>query len=140
LPASTLARLRLDRSALFGLLYRHHRHHHRLARMRWVNFNISCPFADHLFGTLEDEQAWGWERRRRDRARSRATSIVPANTNAHDDPLPDASSQEQPPATGPSPAAAPVVGLPPVPPVPEAAPEAPPPDAGAPWYSKAPRS
>jgi hypothetical protein len=65
LPAGTLERLRLDRSRLFGVLYRHHRHHHRLARMRWVNFNISCPLADHLFGTLEDEQTWQWERQRR---------------------------------------------------------------------------
>ena len=55
-PAGGLARLGLDRSRLFLFLYRHHRHHHRLARMRWVNFNISCPFSDRLFGTLEDER------------------------------------------------------------------------------------
>jgi hypothetical protein len=65
LPAPTLAALRLDRSRLFGFLYRHHRHHHRLARMRWVNFNISCPLADRLFGTLEDEEAWLRERQQR---------------------------------------------------------------------------
>ena len=65
LPASTLERLRLDGSRLFGVLYRHHRHHHRLTRMRWVNFNISCPLTDRLLGTLEDEQAWQWERQRR---------------------------------------------------------------------------
>jgi len=53
LPPSALARLRLDRCRLFGFLYGHHRHHHRLARMRWVNFNISCPLADCVFGTKE---------------------------------------------------------------------------------------
>lgn len=79
LPAPVLARLRLDRSRLFGFLYRHHRHHHRLARMRWVNFNISCPLADRLFGTLEDEQAWSWERRRRVRDRDRAASDAAAS-------------------------------------------------------------
>jgi sterol desaturase/sphingolipid hydroxylase (fatty acid hydroxylase superfamily) len=65
LPPSALARLRLDRSGLFQFLYRHHRHHHRLGRMRWVNFNISCPLTDRLFGTLEDEQDWLWARERR---------------------------------------------------------------------------
>jgi hypothetical protein len=30
--------------------------------MRWVNFNISCPFADRVFGTFEDERAWQQER------------------------------------------------------------------------------
>jgi len=68
LPASALARLGLDRSRLFGFLYRHHRHHHRLPRMRWVNFNISCPLSDRLFGTLENEQAWEWNRRQRQAA------------------------------------------------------------------------
>jgi hypothetical protein len=65
LPAVTLARLGLDRSPVFELLYRHHRHHHRLSRMRWVNFNISCPLTDRLFGTLEDERNWQWARERR---------------------------------------------------------------------------
>jgi hypothetical protein len=59
LPASTLAALHLNRSRVFGFLYRHHRHHHRLARMRWVNFNISCPLADQLFGTLETDERAG---------------------------------------------------------------------------------
>lgn len=65
LPVTTLAWLGLDRSRLFGFLFRHHRHHHRLARMRWVNFNISCPLADRIFGTVEDERAWLQERRQR---------------------------------------------------------------------------
>jgi hypothetical protein len=65
LPPAALARLGLDRSRLFGFLYGHHRHHHRLARMRWVNFNISCPLADRLLGTLEDEPDWLRERERR---------------------------------------------------------------------------
>jgi len=77
LPAATLGRLRLDRSRLFGVLYRHHRHHHRLARMRWVNFNISCPLADRLFGTLEDEQTWQWERQRRDAGSEPAVAEPP---------------------------------------------------------------
>jgi hypothetical protein len=67
LPAGVLARLGLDESRLFGFLYRHHRHHHRLARMRWVNFNISCPLTDRLFGSDEDERDW---RRKRDRRAS----------------------------------------------------------------------
>jgi hypothetical protein len=62
LPVDRLARLGLAESRLFGFLYRHHRHHHRLARMRWVNFNISCPFADRLLGTFEDERAWQRDR------------------------------------------------------------------------------
>jgi hypothetical protein len=61
-PSRALARLGLDRNRLFGSLYRNHRHHHRLTRMRWVNFNISCPLADRVFGTFEDEQAWQRER------------------------------------------------------------------------------
>ncbi len=77
LPPSTLARLGLDRSALFGFLYRHHRHHHRLARMRWVNFNISCPLADRLFGTLEDDGVWQRERDRRAAARAPELPVEP---------------------------------------------------------------
>jgi hypothetical protein len=84
LPAATLERLRLDRSRLFGVLYRHHRHHHRLARMRWVNFNISCPLADRLFGTLEDEQTWQWERQRRG-AGLRATGAPPGHPQGEAD-------------------------------------------------------
>src|SRR5262249_11409753 len=56
-PQPVLRRLGLLDSRVFGLLYRHHLHHHRLARMRWVNFNISVPLSDRLFGTLETEEA-----------------------------------------------------------------------------------
>ncbi len=38
----TLGRLGLLRSRAFQFLYDHHRHHHRLKRMRWTNFNILC--------------------------------------------------------------------------------------------------
>jgi hypothetical protein len=38
--------------------------------MRWVNFNISMPFSDSLFGTLETEEAWRVERERRAGARA----------------------------------------------------------------------
>ncbi len=65
LPAGVRDRLGLERNRLFAWLYRHHQHHHRLARMRWVNFNISCPLADRLFGTLEDARQWQCERDRR---------------------------------------------------------------------------
>lgn len=68
-PVPVLERLGLLGNSVFAFLYRHHRHHHRLARMRWVNFNISMPFSDSLFGTLETEAAWRAERDRRARAR-----------------------------------------------------------------------
>ena len=70
LPPDRLARLGLGEHGLFGRLYRHHRHHHRLARMRWVNFNISCPLTDRLLGTLEEERAWQTEHDRRAAARA----------------------------------------------------------------------
>ena len=77
LPPSTLARLGLDRSEVFGFLYRHHRHHHRLTRMRWMNFNISCPLADRLFGTLEDDRVWQREREQRAAARAPGLPVEP---------------------------------------------------------------
>jgi hypothetical protein len=58
LPAPVLARTRVSGNPLFALLERHHRHHHRLARMRWANFNISMPLSDRLFGTFESERRW----------------------------------------------------------------------------------
>jgi hypothetical protein len=73
LPPSTLGRLGLDRRRLFRFLYRTHRHHHRLVRMRWVNFNISCPLTDRLLGTLEDDREWQRERERR--AAERAADV-----------------------------------------------------------------
>ena len=76
LPPDRLARLGLGEHGLFGRLYRHHRHHHRLARMRWVNFNISCPFADRLLGTFEDEGDWQREHDRRAAAPEASTEPV----------------------------------------------------------------
>ena len=58
LPAPVLARTGVSRNPIFAFLERHHRHHHRLARMRWTNFNISLPLSDRLFGTLESERRW----------------------------------------------------------------------------------
>jgi hypothetical protein len=70
-PLHVLERLGLLGNPVFAFLYRHHLHHHRLARMRRVNFNISIPFSDCLFGTLETEAAWRTERDRRARARAK---------------------------------------------------------------------
>jgi hypothetical protein len=64
-PSRVLARLRLLDSRVFRFLYDHHRHHHRLKRMRWTNFNISLPLSDRCCGTIEDEAAWLAERERR---------------------------------------------------------------------------
>jgi hypothetical protein len=58
LPPAVLERSGLVSNRAFGFLFRHHRHHHRLARMRWTNFNISLPLADRVFGTNETEEAW----------------------------------------------------------------------------------
>jgi hypothetical protein len=62
LPLPLLGRLRLLRNGVFRFLYDHHRHHHRLTRMRWTNFNISMPLADRLLGTIESEVAWRADR------------------------------------------------------------------------------
>jgi hypothetical protein len=67
LPLATLRRLRLADNVVFRFLYDHHRHHHRLTRMRWTNFNISMPLSDRWFGTLETEGAWLADRERRRR-------------------------------------------------------------------------
>jgi len=64
-PEPVLQRLGFLDSRAFAALYRHHRHHHRLTRMRWVNFNISLPLSDSVFGTLEGEEAWMAEHERR---------------------------------------------------------------------------
>jgi hypothetical protein len=53
LPDATLDRLGLRRSGLFRELRAHHRHHHVLARMAHVNFNVTFPLMDHLLGTAE---------------------------------------------------------------------------------------
>jgi len=65
LPVPLLTRLGLVDSRVFRFLYDHHRHHHRLKRMRWVNFNISMPFSDRVFGSQEAEAAWRRERDQR---------------------------------------------------------------------------
>jgi hypothetical protein len=65
LPPALIDRIGLRRSRLFQALFRHHQHHHRLARMRWVNFNVSLPLFDKLTGTKETEAAWVVERERR---------------------------------------------------------------------------
>jgi hypothetical protein len=70
LPVPLLARLGLLQSRVFRFLYDHHRHHHRLKRMRWVNFNISMPFSDRVFGSQEAEAAWRHERDRRTEAQT----------------------------------------------------------------------
>jgi hypothetical protein len=57
-PLPTLRRMRVLDNRAFRFLYEHHRHHHRLPRMRWTNFNISIPLADRWFATLETEAAW----------------------------------------------------------------------------------
>jgi hypothetical protein len=75
-PARALERLGLGRSRVFRFLHRAHRHHHRLVRMRWVNFNISLPLADLLLGTLEDEAAWQVEHARRVEARAAAAKAA----------------------------------------------------------------
>jgi sterol desaturase/sphingolipid hydroxylase (fatty acid hydroxylase superfamily) len=79
-PIPVLRRLRLFDNRAFGFLYRHHRHHHRLVRMRWMNFNISLPLSDRLFGTLETEAAWQAEHDRRRSARALAAE---ATAKAH---------------------------------------------------------
>jgi hypothetical protein len=75
LPVPLLMRLGLSGSRVFRFLYEHHRHHHRLTRMRWVNFNISMPFSDRVFGSQEAEAAW-----RRERDRRRQTPAAPADS------------------------------------------------------------
>jgi hypothetical protein len=54
LPAPLLRRLGLD-GPLFRALHAHHRHHHRLDRMSFVNFNVTLPLMDWLFRTKEKD-------------------------------------------------------------------------------------
>jgi len=61
-PLPALRRLRVLDNRAFRFLYEHHRHHHRLPRMRWTNFNISMPLADRWFATLETEAEWQAQR------------------------------------------------------------------------------
>jgi len=83
-PVPALARFGLLDNRAFRFLYDHHRHHHRLQRMRWTNFNISMPLSDRLFATSETEAEWQRERE----ARARAASTAAADDHAdprHDD-------------------------------------------------------
>jgi sterol desaturase/sphingolipid hydroxylase (fatty acid hydroxylase superfamily) len=54
LPDATLDRAGIGRLRLFRRLQAHHAHHHILGRMAHVNFNVTFPLMDRLFGTSED--------------------------------------------------------------------------------------
>jgi hypothetical protein len=53
LPDETLDRAGIGRVRAFRRLQAHHRHHHILGRMAAVNFNVTFPLWDRVFGTLE---------------------------------------------------------------------------------------
>ena len=53
LPDAVLDRAGVGRLRAFRRLQAHHRHHHILGRMAAVNFNVTFPLWDRLFGTLE---------------------------------------------------------------------------------------
>lgn len=55
LPDATLNRLGVGRLRTFRRLQAHHRHHHILRRMAFVNFNVTFPLMDRLLGTLEKD-------------------------------------------------------------------------------------
>ena len=76
-PLPALRGLRLLDNRAFRFLYEHHRHHHRLPRMRWTNFNISMPLADRCFGTVETEAEWQAGRQARAQTADRDTSATP---------------------------------------------------------------
>lgn len=80
-PLPALRRLRVLDNRAFRFLYEHHRHHHRLPRMRWTNFNISMPLADRWFATLETEAEW---HARRAPAAQPASADEPATTPSDD--------------------------------------------------------
>jgi len=80
-PLPALRRLRVLDNRAFRFLYEHHRHHHRLPRMRWTNFNISMPLADRWFATLETEAEW---QARRDARAQTADAKEPATTSSDD--------------------------------------------------------
>jgi hypothetical protein len=86
-PSRVLRRLGLLDNAVFVFLCDHHRHHHRLVRMRWTNFNISMPLSDQVFGSLETEAKWRQERDRRLQASAAAqdtasTDLQPSSRRA----------------------------------------------------------
>jgi hypothetical protein len=53
LPDETLNRVGLGRLRIFRRMQSHHAHHHVLRRMSAVNFNVTVPLMDWLFGTSE---------------------------------------------------------------------------------------
>ncbi|HSZ81935.1 MAG TPA: sterol desaturase family protein [Polyangia bacterium] len=53
LPDAALNGVLLGRSAVFRRMQAHHAHHHVLRRMSAVNFNVTVPLMDWLFGTNE---------------------------------------------------------------------------------------
>jgi hypothetical protein len=53
LPDATLDRIGLGRLRVFRRMQAHHAHHHVLRRMSSVNFNVTVPLMDWLFGTKE---------------------------------------------------------------------------------------
>ena len=56
LSDATLNRLGIGKLRVFRRLQAHHRHHHILRRMAFVNFNVTFPLMDRLLGTLEKEE------------------------------------------------------------------------------------
>ncbi len=57
LPDHVLDRAGLSALRSFRVCQAHHRHHHALGRMAHVNFNVTFPLMDRLFGTTESEEA-----------------------------------------------------------------------------------
>jgi hypothetical protein len=53
LPDATLDRVILGRLRVFRAMQAHHAHHHVLRRMSAVNFNVTVPLWDWVFGTRE---------------------------------------------------------------------------------------
>jgi hypothetical protein len=49
----TLDRIALGRLGVFRRMRAHHQHHHVLKRMAYVNFNVTVPLMDYVFGTKE---------------------------------------------------------------------------------------
>jgi hypothetical protein len=56
LPDATLERMGLGGRRVFRRMQAHHRHHHILRRMADVNFNVTVPLMDYVFGTKERDQ------------------------------------------------------------------------------------
>jgi hypothetical protein len=54
MPPALLRRLHLA-GRLFSAMQAHHRHHHRLDRMTFVNFNVTFPLMDWLLRTKETD-------------------------------------------------------------------------------------